>query len=174
MKRLIAVLITCLLLGFALWWARSASQNTGTPTGESPEQCIQRMFAAAEQGDVDAYLACFTGPERTRLEGELADQSRRDFADALQNAVATLKGRAVFAPDPQQPLGDTAEIDVERVYATRTERQTYRLVRQRGRWQIYQVQTAEAYQPAKPYGTPVFEMPDQAPGSGGNEGAGQP
>ncbi len=71
---------------------------------DTPEACIERMFAAAQRGDVTAYLDCFTGSERDRLDRELAGQPPEVFARSLRDAVATLKGRAVFRNDaPTRP-----------------------------------------------------------------------
>jgi hypothetical protein len=117
------------------------------------------MFAAAAAGDVAAYVACFTGTERGRLERELVDGRREAFARSLVQAVTELRGRAVFAEAPLDPEADAARYTVDRVYPTRTERQVYELVREAGGWRIQSVHTARAFQPETPYGTPVFEAP---------------
>jgi len=169
MKRTIAGFITVAVLGFVVMRAfresptdiaPGASSSTEQKTdSDSPEECVHRMFAAAEQGDVATYLDCFTGPERQRLERELADQSREVYATSLRDALRELKGRAIFAPEEQETTDNEVLLTVERVYATRTERQTYQLVRESDQWRISAVETARAYQPTKAYGTPVFEMP---------------
>jgi hypothetical protein len=43
------------------------------------------------------------------------------------------------------------------VYDNRTERQTYELVCEAGTWRIRDMQAANAFQPDKAYGTPVYE-----------------
>jgi hypothetical protein len=115
------------------------------------------MFAAAEAGLVDAYLDCFTGAERQRLERQLAGQPREAFARSLVEAVSTLKGRAVFRPAGSGDGENRTWRTVDRVYANRTERQEYQLVRQAGGWRIETVRSAAATQPEKPYGSPVFD-----------------
>jgi hypothetical protein len=115
------------------------------------------MFDAAASGDVETYVDCFTGSERQRLERELDDSRRDAFGRTLVDAVQSLRGRAVFADGPVDASSDRARYTVDRVYQTRTERQTYTMVRESGTWRIQSVRTAESFQPETPYGTPVFE-----------------
>ncbi len=157
MRRLLAALITAVVFGAVLWFGRgdvppSPASDSGADT---PEQCIQRMFEAAAAGDVTTYIDCFSGRERERLERGLADGRREALARSLIDAVATLRGRAVFADGP---VGDDrARYTVDRVYQSRTERQTYELVCESGTWRIESVRTTQAFQPDTAYGTPVFE-----------------
>lgn len=160
MKRWIAGLITAAVIATVLVIALQRGPSPGsTPAAENPEACIDRMFEAAKQGDVETYLDCFTGSERERLERELADQPKDAFARSLAEAVGSLKGRAVFKGNP---VGDSADkwiLPVDRVYVNRMERQTYHLVRESNVWRIHTVETATSFQPDKPYGTPVYEPP---------------
>ncbi len=165
MKRWIAAVATLVLLGAALTLGRRAPTPQSDSTASSPDECIEQMFDAAKRGDVTAYLDCFTGPERERLERELAGQPKKAFARSLVEAVTTLKGRAVFETDTSES-GDTRTLlTVDRVYATRTERQTYHLVPESDAWRINSVQTATAFQPYKPYGTPVYEPAESEDGT---------
>jgi hypothetical protein len=127
------------------------------------------MFTAAEKGDVDAYLDCFTGPQRERLERELASQPREIYARSLAESIRALKGRAVFDASFANPPSREATVTVERVYVHRLERQTYHLVNQSGVWRIDDVQTPSALQPEKAYGQPVFE-----PAPAGDDTSGEP
>lgn len=161
MKRFVAGLITLLVLGAIVWHGR------GTPTppptapsnaeADTPEACLERMFAAARRGDVAAYLACFTGSELDRLQRERAGRPTEAFARSLQDAVADLKGRAVFRNDTAETNTDSASYTIDRVYESRTERQRYQLTRQSGTWYIQSVATASPFQPEKAYGSPVYE-----------------
>ncbi|MFV1967731.1 MAG: hypothetical protein ACC628_20055 [Pirellulaceae bacterium] len=165
-KRILAGVITAVLLVSVFFFSRPDAPPEDAPVdaapkGPAPEDGVHRMFAAAERGDVESYLDCFTGRERRRLERELADQSREDYGHSLRNALTELKGRAVFAPDEEAQKRDQVALAVERVYATRTERQIYHLRRESGQWLIESVEPAQSYQPAKAYGTPVFEMPEE-------------
>jgi hypothetical protein len=159
-KRTLAAAITVLILGAALWFGRARDAASPRPTeseARTPEACIERMFEAARRGDVAGYLECFSGPERQRLERDLAGRSPDAYRQSLIDAVATLKGRAVFASGaasgPSQPIAYT----VDRVYENRTERQIYELVQESGIWRIRDVRPASAFQPVKAYGTPVYE-----------------
>ena len=125
----------------------------------TPEQCILRMFEAAERGDVMTYLDCFTGPEQQRLTRVLADRLRDDFASELMKTVATLKGRAVYQATAGVNSGDQSFWVVERVYAQRMEKQLYQLLRKSDAWRINSVRNSETYQAEKKYGTPVVELP---------------
>ena len=125
------------------------------------------MFAAAQRGDVTAYLDCFTGSERDRLDRELAGQPPEVFARSLRDAVATLKGRAVFRNDASDPAADSANYTIDRVYESRTERQLYQLTRQSGVWRIQSVATANPFQPDKAYGSPVYEEAPAKPDASG-------
>jgi hypothetical protein len=118
------------------------------------------MFEAARAGDVDAYLDCFTGPQRTRIQRKLAGQSREAFAQSLADAVRDLKGHVTPQSAPQGDA-DRVELAVERIYQNRNERQSYSLVRQSGVWRISDVQAAVSFQPPVAYGAPVFEPPPE-------------
>ena len=165
MKRIVAGLITLLILGGVLWYGRGKPPAVApaAATADTPEACIERMFAAAMRGDVTAYLDCFTGSERDRLERELSGQPPEVFARSLRDAVATLKGRAVFRNGPSAESGDSASYTIDRVYESRTERQLYQFTRQSGVWRIQSVATANPFQPDKAYGSPVYEEPPAKP-----------
>jgi hypothetical protein len=156
-KKILAALLTAALIALVLWQGRGDFSSQARVALATPDACLERMFRAAGEGDVDAYLDCFAGRERARLERELAGQSRDRFAQSLRGAVAALKGRAVLADGGQGPGATQAVRTVDRVYANRTERQTYHLERVAGCWRITEVRAADAFQPDTPYGTPVFE-----------------
>jgi hypothetical protein len=167
LKRWIAGLVTATLIVIVLVIARRRGPLPANPSaGATPEACIERMFEAARQGDVETYLNCFTGSERDRLDRELGDQPRTAFARSLVEAVESLKGRAVFEGKTDGDPESNRALTVDRVYLNRTERQTYQLVRESGAWRIHTVQTATPFQPDKPYGTPVYEPPpdEETPG----------
>jgi hypothetical protein len=118
------------------------------------------MFAAAAAGDVDAYLSCFGGEERTQMERKFAGQNRQAGSAALQAAVAGMKGHAVHgsvqSADSPGRQSEVIDLPVERVYAHHNELQTYRLRHIGNRWQIEAIRPAGSQQPSIPYGTPVF------------------
>lgn len=159
MKRAVALIATLALLVAAITLGRGGSSRRHTAA--SPGDCLAKMFNAAEKGDVPAYLDCFTGPRRGRLERELAAQGAAEFAAALRDAVRSLKGRAVSGLGGAEPNATIATLSVDRVYAQHTERQSYHFVRQTDGWRIDSVGAVENHQPPVAYGTPVFEL---APG----------
>ena len=157
MKRAAALVATAVLFVAALLLGRGGTARYGSAV--SPGDCLARMFNAAEQGDVPAYLDCFTGPQRERIARELEDQPADAFAAALKDAVRTLKGRAVSGGGEVEPDARSATLTVDRIYAQHTERQSYHFVRQNDSWRIDSVGTVEKHQPPVAYGTPVFELP---------------
>jgi hypothetical protein len=170
MKQIAAAAITLVLLAAALWFGRRPPPPKGAVPAATPAGCIERMFAAAEQGDVETYLDCFTGPQRERLERELGSQTREAYARSLAESIRELKGRAVFDAPSENPPSREATVTVERVYVHRLECQTYHLVAQSGEWRIDNLQTPSALQPEKAYGQPVFDLaPPVSVQSSGNK-----
>ena len=166
MKRALAAAATAGLIAVIVWQGRGRLSSTANDALATPDACIDQMFRAAQEGDVDAYLDCFAGQERVRLDQQLSGQSRETFASSLQAAVAGLTGRAILTDGPDDPQADWVERKVDRVYPSRNEQQTYRLQRQGTLWRITRVEDARAFQPETAYGTPVFEVPppDTKPG----------
>ncbi len=166
MKQLLAVIFTGAILIAAVWLGRgpsapAAATATGAPEDDGPAACLERMFAAAEQADIPAFLACFTGEEREKLDREVAAQSADTYGRSLQAALQALKARAVHAP---QAIGDQmVDMRVERIYTGRIEQQVYRLREQRGAWYIESVRAYQTYQPVVPFGTHVSEEDGNVP-----------
>jgi len=156
LKRSAALIATLALLLTAIYLGRGGAGRR--EVAGSPTDCLERMFRAAEKGDVPAYLDCFRSPQRERLRREAAAQTTDDFAASLTNAVRTLKGRAVSGPGGAGPDADRATLNVERIYAQHTERQSYHFVRDSEGWRIDAVGAVEKHQPPIPYGTSVFEL----------------
>lgn len=161
MKRAIAVLSTAVLLVGALYLGRGGDGNRRDKAGagaDSPAACLDRMFSAAEKGDVAGWLNCFTGQERQRLAKDVGSQPTGEFAAGLQEAVRALKGRAISDVGNSGPQVDAAALWVERIYAHHTERQTYRFRRESDGWRIESLGQVEKHQPPVAYGTPVFDL----------------
>ncbi len=153
-----AALITVgLILGVVLWSrppADSSRDVSPAETSDSPEDCLNRMFRAAQHGQVDEYLACFTGPEKVALLRQLDELTAQAFAESLQAAMSDLKGRAVYR-EPAGTVNSEAQLRVERIYTNHMERQLYQLVREDHRWRIARVTTRDAFPPYRSYGTPI-------------------
>ncbi len=165
MKRPFAIPVTLALLAGAIYLSRSGGRQTAADAAaDSPAGCLERMFTAAEKGDVAAWLDCFTGSERGRLARQAESQPAEKLAASLQEAVRTLKGRAISGASAPQSAGDAASLAVERIYAHHTERQSYHFRRETDGWRIDSVGAVEKHQPPIAYGTPVYDLgqPDEA------------
>lgn len=155
MKRAVAIALTLALIAGALYLGRNAPARPRLSPG-APAACLEQMYAAAERGDVEAYLDCFTGVERQRLEVELQTESRDAFAAAIAETVRTLKGRAINDLSTDPVTGDRAQLQAERIYAGYNERQTFGFRREEGAWRIESLGEVRRFQPSIPYGAPAF------------------
>jgi hypothetical protein len=161
LKRWIAAAITAALLVIVLWAGRQKPIRLASGMAETPQQCLTQMFAAAEKGNIPAYLDCFTGEQRTQVEREMAAHSPEEASRALAQAQTLLKGRAVHNSAQRDPQSDQAEVTVERIYAHHHEMQKYHLRRESGVWKISFLAPAEKVQPAVPYGTLVAPVEEE-------------
>jgi len=164
-KHALAGIVTLALIAGVLLVGRE-SRNASIATAASPEECVEQMLAAADRGDIEGYLDCFTGREREEIERDVAQQSREGFARSLADAQRSMKGRSVQlamaeADAATGPPPDTAEVTVERIYANHNQRQTYFLRRTFSGWKIEGLRGATNFQPPVPYGTPVWEASSQ-------------
>src|SRR5262245_15467937 len=98
MKRVVAGLMTLAVLAIAEWYSNGATSPEAIPAEGTPLACIERMFGAAADGDLDRYLNCFAGEERARLAQSFGQESRTAAGASLQATVADLKGWAVVDP----------------------------------------------------------------------------
>lgn len=161
MKRAATLAATLALLAAAVYFGRGQGEPAARPAA-SPGECLERMFAAAERGDVEAYLACFTGAEHRRLAAERDRQPRERFAAALVDSLRPLKGRAVNGPATVADQDERATLEIERIYEHHGERQSYGLRREAGGWRIDSVGAVERFQQAIAYGTPVYDLAPEA------------
>src|SRR5579864_6184509 len=58
--------------------------TSAIPQDDSPEKCVTRLLAAERQGNLGAYLECFTESKRARLETIWHDRSPKQIAAELQ------------------------------------------------------------------------------------------
>lgn len=177
MKRIVAGVLTAALMGVLLWSGLGRPSGrpvpgTGTATGtgrasqpDPAEVRLNSLLDGAWRGDVSAYLDCFGGPLRERLEREVNERGRDAFADDLRRAARARKSHAIFAVEPEGE--DTARITVETVYPDRNERQTYHLVRESRDWLVSDVETVRSQVPQAKYGAPAtYEEPEGVPVQG--------
>lgn len=151
MKRMGAGLLTLAAVLAIVWWKSAPSGNTAG--NATPQKCVQQMFEAATQGDVKAYLDCFSEPVRKQMQQELSGAAVSNN-ESLRKSTADLKGWAIIDP-PAEVTGTTCQLTVEWVYTTRVDRQQLGLDRTAQGWQITRVDRVQPSQPAIPYGTPV-------------------
>jgi hypothetical protein len=143
-----AVLLTALGVGLA----RKTTQIATPPAGQDPQSTIYAMLNAARAGNVQAYLASYTGPMEATLRHVLAETAQTDFAKYLQDSNASIKGVAVSDP---QITDLTATVRVEYVYQDRNEAQMMYLAKWYRGWKIFRADGDERIRTLIPYGTPV-------------------
>ena len=154
-RRLLAVLVTGLLLGGALLWSRGGGAiGNKAPAGSSPEACLGELTLAAREGNVASYLACFGGPLAEQLAKQAAGEaSPGEFARQLRESTTELRGIASYEQRP--PTTYEAELVLERIYPRVNERYRAVLRQADGRWRVYELTRLGAARPPIEYGAPV-------------------
>jgi hypothetical protein len=147
-------LVTILVLAAALavGLARKAEWRTPKVPPE-PQDAIYAMLAAARLGDVNAYLACYTGQLQTTLRQAAKETTGPGFAKYLRDTHAAIKGVAVA--DPQKTGDREATLRVEYIYQDRNEAQILFLEKGPAGWKIARTDNADRVPALIPYGTPV-------------------
>lgn len=148
------VVIAAVLLGRSDPSAETENGTASTPAQPpGPAGRVQTMLIAAQEGDVETYLACFAGELREALNRQAAEASRAAFADRLRQEEADLEN--LVTKDVKQPAEDEATLELVRSYTDRNLRHRVRLKRIGGEWKITDLVPVEQYKPEIPYGTPV-------------------
>jgi hypothetical protein len=181
MKRPLAAIATVLVMAGMLWLGRirSGTTDSAVPPSSAEERStvgqrgeelggsarhIEGLLADAERGDVDAYLAAFSGPIRVRLTRQAEERGRHGFGEELRRTARARKSHAVFEPEPEGGGPDQARVAVESTFADRIERQTFRLVRVASGWVIIDVETARDHVPRNALGSAAtYEAPEGPP-----------
>ena len=145
------------------WWSSydsgggvpdfSVGVSTSREPDGKPQTAIYKMLDAARDGDLDGYIACYSGELRRELEQNRSEMGDEEFRRYLADRDDAIKGVALMAP--RELPGERAEIDMEYVYQGYNEAQTVYLSRESGRWTIDRVDQAQVRQQEVPYGTPV-------------------
>jgi hypothetical protein len=159
-KQRIAQILTVLILAAVLGgtlakkngWTLRTNRAAMQPAEATPEDAIYGMLDSARKGDVQKYLAAYSGPMQASLRQSIADSSNSAFRQYLQDTNATLKGVAVMAPEIN---GREAKARVEYVYQDRNEAQNMYLEKTAAGWKITRVEVAQRVKTLVPYGTPV-------------------
>jgi hypothetical protein len=135
--------------GWTFRTIRAATQ----PVETTPEDAIYGMLDAARKGDVQKYLAAYSGAMQASLRQSIAESSNSAFSQYLKDTNATVKGVAVMAPEITNDR--EAKARVEYVYQDRNEAQNMYLEKTSTGWKITRVETAQRVKTLVPYGTPV-------------------
>ena len=110
------------------------------------------MLDASRAGDVQAYLANYSGQMRSALEQSVRETGPERFSRYLKYSNSAIKGIAVSDPEPVSVR--EMKVRVEYVYLDRNETQTVYLEKSGG-WKIVRVDGSERVKTLIPYGTPV-------------------
>ena len=139
------------------WQASAASLSNlvaaRAPAGVSPQDTVYRMMDAARDGDVRAYLGCYTGQMESTLRQIAAEKGEAALASYIRNFNASVKGVAI--QNPQSMAEREVRLRVEFVYRERNEAQIYYLEQGGGSWKIARQENAEGVKTLVPYGTAV-------------------
>jgi hypothetical protein len=154
MKERIATGLTVLVIAGILAYALIVRPG-GDSEADSPDAAVSRMHEAAKRGDIVAYLDCFTGRLRDRMEQAREDMGDDRFRRHLQETAAQVKGIAV---SDQEERRGKARMRVEFVHAEFHEAQWISVRVERGQWRIYAMGESERVIPPVKYGTPVIPL----------------
>ena len=118
-----------------------------------PQETVYRMMDAARDGDVRAYLACYTGPMESSLRQIVKEKGEASLADYIRRFNSSVRGVAM--QEPQPVAANELRVRVEFVYSDRNEAQIYYLQQAGGGWRIARQENSEGIKALVPYGTPV-------------------
>jgi len=142
------------LVAAALLLRGRKAAGPGGDLPDTPEQCVNALFDAAARGDDEAYLAVVRGELARTLRAVRdtdAEAFRRNLRRSADGVLALALSRRDDGPAPHVAL------DVEIVFADRTERQRVVASPESGGWAVTALGPAATTRPAVPYGTPVYE-----------------
>jgi len=152
--RIATVAVLAAALGGIAVYRSGWSPARMAPKAElKPQDAVYAMLDAARAGDVNRYLAQYTGQMETSLRQAIAESGEAAFAKYLKDSNAAIKGVAIMEP---QPLTEReVKLKVEYVYQDRNETQQLYVEKTPGGWRIARVDSAERVKTLVPYGTPV-------------------
>jgi hypothetical protein len=149
----VAILAGALVLVAAKGSGWRAISIRPTAPAASPQDTIYRMMDAARDGDVRAYLGCFTGQMESTLRQIVNEKGEASLADYIRRFNVSVKGVAIQEPQPVAEREVRAR--VEFVYRDRNEAQLYYLQQSGGGWRIARQENTEGVKTLVPYGTQV-------------------
>jgi hypothetical protein len=138
------------------WQAGAATLSNLTrsaPSSVTPQDTLYRMMDAARDGDVRAYLGCYTAQMESTLRQVVAEKGEPALADYIRNFNKSVKGVAI--QEPQSTAEREVRLRVEFVYRDRNEAQNYFLQQVGSSWKIARQENTEGLKTLVPYGTTV-------------------
>jgi hypothetical protein len=157
-SQLITVAVLAAALGVVLgqrygWTLPKTLPAAAARFDPKPQDTIYSMHDAARAGDIQAYLASYTGAMEVSLRQALSESGEAAFAKYLRESNAAIKGIAINQP---QPLTDREmKVRVEYVYQDRNEAQAVYLERTGAGWKIKRADGMERVKTIVPYATPI-------------------
>ncbi len=158
--RRLAAGVALIVIVVVAFLAQSESEEDSSreqAVAESADATIERMLAHARDGDVEAWLACFSGTARTQREARLEITGREQFSGQLQADAESLKS---FAASDWRLSGSEAVLHLEKVFADRSEKWRITLQESGSVWVIVKETRLDEFAPDIPYGTQVSPEPD--------------
>jgi hypothetical protein len=151
MKQRLPAIITVLLIISAI--AFFAKRNQTSSIGKAPvtpEDVVWRMSDAAREGNVAAYLDCFSGALRQNVQRAVAEMGEAQFSQYLKRLNQEMTGIAVS--DFERISDAEATLRVEFVFRGGNEAQKHHFKLIDGAWKIEKLDGAERIKPLIPYG----------------------
>ena len=163
-KKQVAKIITVLsVLGVLLaMGARSGKIALGWPlfsfktiedTDAAPQDLIYTMLDAANAGDSETFVSCFSGEIERKLRQTQIEMTPRRFSHYLASTHQTIKGVAIEGPVLVHDR--EVKIQLEYVYQDRTEVQQISLCKETGGWRITSLDSSRPGDTLVSYGTSV-------------------
>ena len=134
----------------------SPRANAAEDDGDLAKDVVWRMVDASKARDVAAYLDCFGGDLRTRLDATVRELGETGFADYLGRRIEELKGVALY--DVELAENGSGSLTVEYVFANEKEMQRLHLEEQRAGWRITGADASRREKSLIPYGTPIEQV----------------
>lgn len=155
MKKRMPAIVTILLIVGALVFLtqreRLSSWRFEKKTSGTPEDIIWSMSDATREGDVHAYLDCFSGALKQNLQKTADDMGESQFSRYLKELSDEVTG--ITVSELEQADEQTATLKVEFVFRGKNEVQKHSFKFLAGAWKITKVDGAEQIKTLIPYGT---------------------
>ncbi len=128
------------------------SAEEGDPAADA-KQVIWDMVEATGRADVNAYLNCFGGDLRARMEDTIKEKGREAFVQTLRRNDEQTMGVAILGAESIDR--NCYRIQVDLVFRDGHQEQTYEVRRRGGKWVIVAIRGGPRKKSAMPYGAEV-------------------